>query len=343
MSNRLPGLVALFVALAPAVVGAAAPASATLSAPENAVLQADGPRALALLGALHPATAAEARKRVCMAARLQDRPSFPGARITGHPLPDAVLRAYRRYWSAALNPAHRAAAEKALFGQLRRLTGQRAAATRDEVQDAVSARLAALGLHNRLGRTAELYDLLLYFREDERQYPVLLPDGQRETVRVFLMRDLVSGGWARHLNCGGPGTGGFATDEGLYAVADAYDLDDESFRVNFLAHETQHYADYKRLPGLEGPELEYRAKLVELALAEQTLMKTVRAFVANQGDERANPHGWANKRVVGALVERLELAAPEQLADTAPERIRAAARALLVRDNREHGLPPAEP
>ncbi|MBZ8143159.1 hypothetical protein CLD22_25215, partial [Rubrivivax gelatinosus] len=83
--------------------------------------------------------------------------------------------------------------------------------------------------------------------------------------------------------------------------------------------------------------------LVELALAEQTLMKTVRAFVANQGDERANPHGWANKRVVGALVERLELAAPEQLADTAPERIRAAARALLVRDNREHGLPPAEP
>ncbi|MBZ8138441.1 hypothetical protein CLD22_00835 [Rubrivivax gelatinosus] len=309
-----------------------------MAAAENAVLQADGPRALALLGALQPASAAQGRKRDCALARLQDRPSFPAARTTGHPLPDAVLRAYRRYWSAAMTVAQRAAAEKALFGQLRRLTGQRAAATRDEVLDAVSARLAALGLHNRLGRTAELYDLLLYFREDERQYPVLLPDGQRETVRVFLMRDLVSGGWARHLNCGGPGTGGFATDEGLYAVADAYDLDAESFRVNFLAHESQHYADYKRLPGLEGPELEYRAKLVELALAEQTLMKTVQAFVDNQGDERASPHGWANKRVVGALAERLDLAAPEQLANTAPEKIRAAASALLLQDNVERGL-----
>lgn len=343
MSNRLPGLVALFVALVPAVVGAAAPAGATLSAAQNAVLQADGPRALALLGALHPASAAEARQRVCMAARLQDRPSFPAARTTGHPLPDAVLRIYRHYWRDALDPAHRAAAETALFADLRRLTGQPAQATRDALQDAVSARLAALGLHSRLGRTAELYDLMLYFREDERRYPVLLPDGQRESVRVFLMRDMVSGGWARHLNCGGPGTGGFATDEGLYAVADAYDLDDEAFRINFLAHESQHYADYKRLPGLQGPELEYRAKLVELALAEQTLAKTLRAFVANQGDERANPHAWANRRVLAALAQRLKLAQPERLVDAAADEVRAAARAVLLEDDAGRGLAPAGP
>lgn len=337
MFDRLPALAALFAAAG--VAAAPAPGDATLAAAENAVLQADGPSALAQLQALQPADAAEARKRVCMLARLQDRPSFPAARVTGHPLADAVLRAYRRYWSAALNPAQRPAAETSLFAELRRLTGQPAQATRDELQDAVSARLAALGLHSRLGRTAELYDLMLYFRDDERRYTVLLPDGQRETVRVFLMRDMASGGWARHLNCGGPGTGGFATDEGLYAVADAYDLDDEAFRINFLAHESQHYADYKRLPGLQGPELEYRAKLVELAQAEQTLAKTLRAFVANQGDDRANPHAWANRRVLAALAQRLKLAQPERLVDAAADEVRAAARAVLVEDDAERGIP----
>ncbi len=334
--SLLPGLLSMTVASA-----AAASGSATLEMATNAVLQTDGPRALALLQALEATTEAEGRKRDCVRARLEGRASFPAARLSGHPLPDAVLDAYRRYWRDALMPPRRAAAEAQLLRNLRRLLALKPRTPADDVLTALSERLEALGLHTSLGRTAGLYELMLYFREGERSYRVQLPDGHQETVRVFLMRDMVSAGWARHLNCGGPGTGGFATEQGLYAVADVYDLDSESFRINFLAHESQHYADYKRLPGLEGPELEFRAKLTELAQAEASLPETVQAFLANQGDDRGNPHGWANKRVLAAVVKELGLAAPADLLRAPPHDVREAARMVLLKDNAERGVAPA--
>src|SRR4029077_9164441 len=65
-------------------------------------------------------------------------------------------------------------------------------------------------------------------------------------------------------------TDGWATAMTLYAVRSAYDIESESFRVSYLAHEAQHFADYGRFPKLARPEREYRAKLTELAEAQAT-------------------------------------------------------------------------
>lgn len=250
-----------------------------------------------------------------------------------------MLGAYRSYWRAALQESRREAATRRLFEQLRRALGLPGRPDRDAVLAALGERLDALGVHSVTGTTPPLYELMLYLKEDDRKFEVALPDGHRETVSVLLMRDMVSYGWARFLTCGGTGTGGFAADNSLYAVADKYDLDTESFRVNFLAHETQHFADYKRLPGLEPPDLELRAKLVELAQADATLRETLAAFLANQGDDRALPHTWANRRSLLSVAARLQLASPADLLDAAPERVREAASAVLVQDNAERGLP----
>ena len=51
----------------------------------------------------------------------------------------------------------------------------------------------------------------------------------------------------------------------LYCVEWAYAPDTENFEVSYLKHEAQHLADFQRFPGLPSAELEYRAKLTELA------------------------------------------------------------------------------
>jgi hypothetical protein len=119
----------------------------------------------------------------------------------------------------------------------------------------------------------------------------------------------------------------------LYVVAEDYNLEGEAFKVNFLAHETQHFSDYTRFPGLEGLELAYRAKLAELALADRSLRETIDRFLDDRSDDRGNPHSHANKRVVQAMTQVLALPAADALTQVDAEQLRHAAQRLLVEDN----------
>jgi hypothetical protein len=71
--------------------------------------------------------------------------------------------------------------------------------------------------------------------------------------------------------------------------------------VSYLAHESQHFADDKRFPKLEQPELEYRAKLVELAEARETVHALVERFASQTGESRSAPHNFANLKVIADL------------------------------------------
>jgi hypothetical protein len=310
---------------------------ATLQAAQSAVLQTDGPRATKLfeqmLAAPGMASAWDKRRALCSLARLSDKRSIPIAVLSGDDLADSVVGLYRTYWHIAMNPAERTGAETRLFDGLRKAIRRPDLQDRDAVLMAVSEQLTARGIYTTQGKTAALYDLLLYLQEENKPYTVALTDGTSHETTVFLMRSMVSAGWARYFNCGGPGTGGFATDKGLYAIAEIYDLDGEDFLVNFLAHETRHFADYRRYPKLEGPELEYRAKLTELALADKTLVKTLALFDGDQGDDRSNPHSYANKRVLAALRRHLGMQPGADLMQVEKSDLQKAARALLLIDN----------
>lgn len=308
--------------------------AANLDAAESAILQADGPRALIALDAATDAslTVEQRAQKLCMRRLLDASQSVTDDVTTTNPLARDVSSAFRTYWRDSVRePARREDFEGQLQRTLRTLANLGESASEQEISDALSDRLQASGYYSNFGRTGPLLDLMLWTGQDERHFRVRLPESVQRTT-VFVMSGFSSEGWARYLTCGSLGTGGWTNDSGLWIIASQYpDLVGEDFRVNFLAHESQHFAD-RRFGDLPGWRLEFRAKLVELAYANTSRARTLRYFISDQSDDEAIPHSFANKRVVNALLQRLHLDSPEALYRVPFSRLQHAARAELVAD-----------
>lgn len=147
------------------------------------------------------------------------------------------------------------------------------------------------------GKTANLYDLFLWSKESSAIYNEQLPEKKIKTTVVFI-EDVITMGWEEYATFGKAYPGGWATKELLYCVRKAYDTSSENFKISYLKHESQHFADYKTYPRLTGTDLEYRAKFTELAFAQQTLYELIRSFVRNANGEGRNPHAFANFAVI---------------------------------------------
>jgi hypothetical protein len=347
MSKRLicvPLSIALFVATSPVAVSSQpspAPIIApkpTLDAAESAILQGDGLGARAALlainiGRLSPK---DQLTHSCMLERLN--PQFVAGPMPGldDPFAREVLTAYRFYWhSALLNPAGREAAKEALVAKLVALLGQPNLTDDDAIETALSDRLAQSGLNSSWGQTGVLLELMIWKNEVRKEVEVDLPAGKQKATLV-LLDDMPSAGWSRYATCGSIGTGAWATDTALFAVFSVYDgLESEDFHVNFLSHETQHFADKNRYGDkLLGWELEYRAKLVELVYAKDTLRDTLNNFITNQSDTIDDPHSYANKRVLAVMRTRLRVATSDELKNVPQSRMSQVVRSVLAENTR---------
>ncbi len=137
----------------------------------------------------------------------------------------------------------------------------------DALEDAIKERLSASGWHTLGGTTGPFLGPYIWQETDKTDYAVELPD-RTEDLTVFWMDGFIMRSWLDWLSDGETGTGGWAKEEGIYCVRDAYADKSryaEYFNVSFLKHEAQHHADLRR--GItKSSELEYRAKLVELML-----------------------------------------------------------------------------
>lgn len=151
-----------------------------------------------------------------------------------------------------------------------------------------------------LGKTGRLFDLLVWAKEKDTTYTFNLYD-EVTTARVVLMEDFITLGWEEYATLDKYYPGGWATKEALYCVAKAYDLNSEKFRISYLAHESRHFADYKLLPDLTSADLEYRAKLMELSMAQTTLYQLIDFFIANGKKDSENGHVVANYLVIQSL------------------------------------------
>jgi hypothetical protein len=317
-----------------AAAGAASTAPVDVVAQSwGAALQADERRALALIKYVD-ATDLNDKDRhfvTCVRARFERTAPVPGQRRFA----DQVLTAYRSYWhSALLHPAAREAHERRLKTRLQHLLQTKAGVGWDELEPLVAKRLEAAGWHSIEGRTGRLRDLMMWSKQDERMVKVALPEGQYET-KVEYLDGFKSLGWTDYATCGRAAAAGWATDSALFAVVPRYDsLEGEEFRVSFLGHETQHFADKRRFEGLESWELEYRAKLTELLLADTTRKKVLEKFMSDQSDDPAEPHSYADRKLIGELVERLQLKNATELPMADPQRLQSAARDLLLEDSR---------
>lgn len=288
---------------------------------------ADGVTAQQRLQAL-PATALDARQqatRQCILSRLAGTAPADAAVL---PAPvAAVLQAHRRYWTAVLTQRQTAAqAEATLGATLRDLLGDAAGDSLDTQTEAAIRFIEAQGLFALGGVTPPLRELMLWRQQSTHEQRIELPEGTID-VRVNLLQGFVSLGWLGWASCDRHGTGGWATDTGMMVVAPSWDLDSEAYRVSLLAHEAQHFSDYGRYPKLASPDLEYRAKLVELILADTTQRKLLEHFEQRAAPDRSRPHAFANHHVVRELKARL---ADKPLSQAPPAAIREAARAALA-------------
>ncbi|MGH7681707.1 MAG: hypothetical protein ACRENN_06930, partial [Candidatus Eiseniibacteriota bacterium] len=124
----------------------------------------------------------------------------------------------------------------------------------------------------------------------------------------------------------------------------SYDTTSENFRVSYLAHEGRHFSDYKEFPRLEQPELEYRAKLTELAVSNETTLTLVKAFSEQAGRDRAVPHSFADYCVIRDLSRTVfrsdeGVKNPATWNSVAPDRLRKEALKLLqANDSRLHHM-----
>jgi hypothetical protein len=219
----------------------------------------------------------------------------------------SAVALYQRYWRPVLlqekTPAE---GEALLFEELKVFLGRPELKGLDEALDALDAQITAHGYHAILGVTQPYHELMAWKTEEPTTYQVSLLD-RTMPVKVVLMRDFATLGWSGYATCERAFSGGWTNENGLYCVAESYDLTSEHFNVSYLAHEGQHFSDHERFPKLEQPELEYRAKLVELALAKSSLAELLQRFETEGGGTRASPHSFANGHVVrdvGAEVHR---------------------------------------
>ena len=258
-----------------------------------------------------------------------------------------VLDIYQRYWwHAVREPQRRAELDRALKNDLAAAIGEPPPGEGEEAFEAlyakIDARLRESGLHPLQGRTPPLYDLFLWGGQEVRDYTVELPGGVEQPVKVFVMDAWISRGWSNYTACGATGAAGWAKPEGLYAVREAYgDLQGEDFKVSFLGHEAQHFADLKRWPKLPPWRLEYRAKLVELAKADSSRGKLLDRFYRSQDDNLDHPHPYANKKVLADTVAALGLKPDADLRTADPAAVRRVAAEILGADTRKIESEPA--
>ena len=227
---------------------------------------------------------------------------------SGDPEVDTLVEAYQHYWAdvlmGRLSPRQ---GENSLARTLAARLNRADPALRADpanVFELLGPFLDQRGFHHLHTPAPPLLDLFLWNKEYTRSYRVKLTDRSRQ-VRVTFMSDMVSKGWKEYASLGLASTTGWVDEGSLYCVEWAYDRASERFTVSFLKHESRHLADLERYPGMSSEQLEYRAKLTELAFASATLGSLLEDFTAKSAENPDSPHAQANFRVTRNLYQAL--------------------------------------
>ena len=174
----------------------------------------------------------------------------------------------------------------------------------DELWENIEGFIEAEGYFALSGRTPPLYELAIWMDNDTRVEEIELTDGAVK-VPLTAISDFVSYGWINFSAYGMTSMGGWAEKEGLYCLCDHYDKDGEQYKLSFLKHEGRHFADFKLYPKLKAPDLEYRAKLTELAYADTSTYHLMAQFTNASNKIDNAPHPLANWYVIDGLSKAL--------------------------------------
>lgn len=250
---------------------------------------------------------------------------------------DQLLSTYRAYWTRSMmGELPPEAGSEWLDNQLYKLleyyNDKELSEKSLDLISTLKEAIDELGFHSDFSFSSPWRDLVLWKTEQRQRYLIELTD-RKQPVDVVFMDDFHSLGWSEFATLGMTSTGGWAKKNLLYCVSWAWDPTSENFQVSFLKHEGRHVADFEQFPQLHAIDLEYRAKLTELAFASSTLPRILKKFTDNGSDNPDSPHAYANYRVSRDLYRTLigrelpESGNPWLL--TSADKINPVARALL--------------
>lgn len=161
------------------------------------------------------------------------------------------------------------------------------------------------GLYHLETMTPPYRDLFIWREQTSARYRVQLTDVST-TVTVNFMDDFIVQGWKEFASLGLASTTGWVENGELYCVAWAYDAASENFAVSYLKHEARHLVDLREYPDMRPVELEYRAKLTELAYAHSSLKRILDDFRVKAVENPDSAHAMANWRVIRDIYRDLE-------------------------------------
>lgn len=141
------------------------------------------------------------------------------------------------------------------------------------------------------GTVTPFKSLMVWKKQSSKTYKVQLPEGV-QTVNVIFLEQFIEFGWLHYATFGKYYVGGWAKKTSLYCVKKAYKVGSPTFKVHYLAHEAQHFSDYKVFPKLKQVDLEYRAKLSELSLTKNTA-KFILKLKSEAKNDSSLPHSFA--------------------------------------------------
>lgn len=212
-----------------------------------------------------------------------------------------ILKIFQQYWrKGLLHPdSNYDGMFKAKLLAFFRRANKRVSFTKENINDSTLAGVYkdyfdSKNLYSTdFGKTGKFYDLLVWKTMDPKTYTVSLID-DTVSVHVYFMKDFISLGWEEYATLGKHYPGGWTTDKAIYAVANAYDLQSENFKVHYLKHEGQHYSDMERFPKLSRNDLEYRAKLSEIYYRNNGLYEQIGYFINRAEYDPKRPHPFAD-------------------------------------------------
>lgn len=217
----------------------------------------------------------------------------------------SVIQTYRRYYcNALLYPKKVKVFEKALVVELKSLTiaeGIKVASklSSDKLEVILKDEFKRRGFFSLFGTVSPFKSLMVWKKEASKTYTVELPE-KKQKVKVVFMDQFIELSWLHYATFGKYYVGGWAKKDSLFCVKQAYKINGPIFKVHYLAHEAQHFSDYKYFPKLQQVDLEYRAKLAELALAKNP--KKLILKLKNEAQKNAKiPHSFAAYQILKGI------------------------------------------
>lgn len=215
-----------------------------------------------------------------------------------------VLKCYLDYFRSVLTQISVEEAEEELIFRLSNILESNKNMDLDEIECELEKIFKEKGYSFLGGVTSPYRGPYIWKTTRKKDFKVLLPGGERK-VAVYFISDFLMLSWAHYATMGKHYSGGWAKEEGLYYVNNSneeVDIDSAEFQVWFLKHEAQHLNDYDKYPNLNGLNLEYRAKLIEL-IYHPNPYSLIEKFINQSKNDKSLPHPYASY----AIIKRLSL------------------------------------